>query len=471
MSIWTHELLDRLRMIGDPELDTFDGADGWRGVRVAGAAEAEAAGRADPRAIAPTLLQVWRRSPAGALPLDDIERLQEETPEQLFFIEDPFWTQSGESLSPKRIATARSLFVVYGGEIAASLLLAGLPSSYAAEAGAGVLAETAELRSHARRRIAETSQLVVEVLLADKELMFTDPHDLWVVEPAVDQALPLGSRGYVRVRTTRLTHAVIRSILLESGRWEPTASCKIPARKGAVVGLPVNQEDLLGTLLTFTVVVFETMAKLGVPWNDEAEQAYCDLWDRVAEGLGIGTRAVTDVLTAQGMDLPDEYVGRLRPKTPAEARELCELIRNRTWPMPLPGRVLGPFANSNGKLLVRALLDELQSAMPRGGERLPLFLMRYLMDPRAHELLGLGGGGLTDSLMRWPDPQRFTRRAPWQAGKLAVGAGMRLAANEVSRRAFVHFIRAWSDNPDQSPFWFPPVPDKRTVIPSGRSDG
>ena len=41
-----------------------------------------------------------------------------------------------------------------GGEIAAALLMAALPATYAAGTGAEVLARTGELQSNARRRIA-----------------------------------------------------------------------------------------------------------------------------------------------------------------------------------------------------------------------------------------------------------------------------------------------------------------------------
>ena len=76
----------------------------------------------------------------------------------------------------------------------------------------------------------------------------------------------------------------------------------VPSRPGTLRGVPINQEDLLGTLGTFTVTTFEVMEKLGVPWNDEAELAYLMLWDRVGELLGIGTRAVWNAAaqTAQG---------------------------------------------------------------------------------------------------------------------------------------------------------------------------
>ena len=68
------------------------------------------------------------------------------------------------------------------------------------------------------------------------------------------------------------------------------------------------------------------------------------------------------------------------------------MIRERVWPLPVPGTKPGPFANADGKILVRALLDELQEAMPRGLLRMPLVVMRYLVHPTAHELSGSGAG-------------------------------------------------------------------------------
>ena len=105
------------------------------------------------------------------------------------------------------------------------------------------------------------------------------------------------------------------------------------------------------------------------------------------------------------------------------------------------GRKPGPFANADGKILVRALLDELQEAMPRGLLRLPLVVMRYLVHPTAHELLGLGGGGLPDSVMRWPSVERFIRGPAHRPGTGLVERTMRIAATDISRRAFIHFIR------------------------------
>ena len=460
MTVWTHPLLDRLRQIGDPELDDADeaGHEGWRSVSMA-AARGEK--DEDRMAADAGLLQAWRKRAIGAAPVDEAEYPGDAAPR---IAADPFWTTEAAPIDPERLEVAHSLFVSYGSEIGATLLLASLPNAYAAEAGAAVLTTTTELRTNTRRRIGETAQFVVEVLFPDSTPIYTAKG----VEAGVtNQALPPGSRGYVRVRTTRLTHAVIRSLITRSTvlhdghevpRWDPKEPARVWGRDETKRGVPINQEDLLGTLGTFTVTVFDVMEKLGVPWTEEAEQAYLDVWDRVGELLGIGTAAVTTKLKADGVKLPPAYVGALRPKTPTEARQLMALIRERNWPLAILGRELGPFSNPNGKVLVRALLDELQAAMPRGMERLPLFVMRYLVEEPAHEMLGLGGGGFADSLLRWPRQPQLTRVPGRSLGMGAVHASMRLAANDISRRAFVHFMRERAKDETQSDFWFPVVP-------------
>ena len=121
---------------------------------------------------------------------------------------DPYWPgRPGTPLDPRQLEIAHSLFAAYGGEIGASLLLASIPNAYAAAAGAAVLAATGELSSNARRRIGETAQLVVDVLFPDGDRI----HELQAKGASHrSQRSPIDGRGYGRVRTTRLTHAVIR---------------------------------------------------------------------------------------------------------------------------------------------------------------------------------------------------------------------------------------------------------------------
>jgi hypothetical protein len=455
--IWTHALLDRLRQIGDPLLDTVDGKGGWVEVTMAAPPTDDVGLPAAARA--PGLLKHWRTAEQGARPGGEDR-------------EHPYWQALAQELPAAHLFIARSLFVTYGGEVAASLLLSSLPNAYAGEAGAAVLTRTKELHSNAHRRIGETAQFVVDVLFPEHPEALDVPSAEILASRRSEQAFPVGTRGHNRARTTRLTHALIRTLVAdqpEGEPWDPSASAKVPAREDTEVGVPVNQEDLLGTLGTFTVVVFEVMERLGIPWTEQAEQAYLDLWDRVAELLGIGTPEVTELLAADGIELPEAYRGALRPKTPDEARQLVELIRERSWAVPLPDRELAPFANGNGKLLVRALLDQLQDAMPRGMERLPLFAMRYLLDPRAHEILGLGGGGVLDSLMRWPSELQLTEQPVRRGyGRGVVEAGMRMAANEISRRAFLHFMRERANDETQRDFWFPVIDALSIPVERGR---
>ena len=215
MTVWTHELLDALRQVGDPALDATGGQGGWRDVAVApagGVPPAVASPEAPTATVPPEveLLQAWRRSPTGALPAVG-EALR-----------DPFWCDPGDAVDPERVAVAQDLFIVYGGEIAAALLLASLPNAYAAEAGAGVLAATDELRSNTRRRIAETAQVLVDVLLPDPTPLYdpvTNRPGGW--RPDAARTLQPGGRGYVSIRSTRLTHAVIRELVTARGTWDP----------------------------------------------------------------------------------------------------------------------------------------------------------------------------------------------------------------------------------------------------------
>jgi hypothetical protein len=498
--IWTHQLLNALRQIGDPELDRVTrGQPAWARIPAMGSEDAaERKALADVSGMA-GLLEVWRASEHGALPGTSVAA---QGPGQVFrasadALQHPYWSTPARGIAPDRVSLARELFVEYGGEIGATLLLASLPHAYASAVGASVLANTDELRSNTRRRIGETAQFVVEVLFPEPSTIYEAAASL-APPPAPapsDQGVPCGSAGYVRTRTTRLTHAVIRSIVSQVQRvgsdgvsrsWRPDESAGIPAfteyepsddgqpnpneDPSMVVrrGVPINQEDLLGTLATFTVTVFDVMELLGVPWSTDAEQAYLDLWNQVGELLGIGTSAVTDALAEAGIEVPDECQGALRPRTPDEARALAELIKLRSWPLPLPGRVLGPFTGANGKILLRALLDELQAAMPRGMERVPLVVMRYLVDPRAHELLGLGGGGVLESLMRIPTPDRLGRRPARRRGRELVQASMRFAANDISRRAFVYFIQQKALEPHRPQFRFAGIEELITSVPTGR---
>ena len=62
------------------------------------------------------------------------------------------------------------------------------------------------------------------------------------------------------------------------------------------LGVVLNQEDLLGTLLTFTITVFEVLETFGQSWTADEQDAYLHLWDLVGAHLSIGAPAAIDEL-------------------------------------------------------------------------------------------------------------------------------------------------------------------------------
>ena len=144
----------------------------------------------------------------------------------------PPWATSTDAR--RRIARGQQFFEQWSMPIAASLFCGSLPAAYAARNGVLVLKQGSDLAgSHVNRRVAETGQMLLDVM------------NLASGPPA---SLQPGGQGYASARGVRLLHAIIRYRLDTLGEWDAQAH-----------GEPVNQEDLLGTLLTFTTVVFRSM--------------------------------------------------------------------------------------------------------------------------------------------------------------------------------------------------------------------
>ena len=79
-------------------------------------------------------------------------------------------------------------------------------------------------------------------------------------------------------------HAAVRHLVRASAAYDPEW------------GVPVNQEDLAGTLLTFSVVVLDALAKLGTTFSDEDADAYFHSWNCVGHVLGVDRRLICDTL-------------------------------------------------------------------------------------------------------------------------------------------------------------------------------
>lgn len=330
------EELDRLRQLGDNEADE----------RVRRFVEESGL---DPKEFLAVLVKygagtedIKRGFEANdALPTLDESRVAACYPDDVVSL--PPWANA------EQLRRGQEFFRDFGLEIASGLFSASLPMSYTATRGAHVLKRTTELVSHAERRIAETGQMLLDVMAAKDESL---------------PPLSPDTFAYRAARGVRLFHAAVRYWILTDPekKWDAEH-----------LGVPINQEDLLGTLAAFTVVMIESLEKMGVSVGDGERDAYLHLWLVVGHLMGIDY----ELLLPRGFP-PDE-----QPLVYADMRWLGDKILRRN-----------AGESPEGQTLMRALQTATERSMPPLFKDLPRALTRHLIGSRYADLLGLPRAGL-----------------------------------------------------------------------------
>jgi hypothetical protein len=244
--------LDGLRAVGDPSVD--------------GLVE-DIARSGDVRAVSRVLRSlVDNDQPVPAELPDPMERWLEETGAV------PDWVDR------ERLERGCGLVIDHGPQVCLALSTASLVFCYAAYPGVKVLTFSNRLDHDAYRRVGETAQFLLAV---------TTPGSLGE-----------GGRGIRKIQKVRLLHAAIRHLVEHSRRWD-----------AATDGVPICQEDLAGTLLSFSWVVVESLRKLGVRISDDEAEDYHYRWRVIGEMLGIDPAAIPPDLAASG-ELADAIMRR-----------------------------------------------------------------------------------------------------------------------------------------------------------------
>ena len=276
-----------------------------------------------------------------ALPTLEASRVDACYPDD--FVSLPPWANT------EQLRRGQEFFRDFGLEIASGLFSASLPISYTATRGAHVLTRTTDLVSHAERRIAETGQMLLDVMASR------------------DEALPPLSPdtfAYKAARGVRLFHAAVRHWILND-----------PEKKWDVehLGVPINQEDLLGTLAAFTVVMIESLEKMGVSVDKVERDAYLHLWLVVGHLMGIDYELL----------LPRGFPTDEQPLLYADVQRLRnEIVRRNAG------------ESQEGRTLMKALLDATERSMPPLLKDLPGALTRHLIGDTYADMLNLPGGSL-----------------------------------------------------------------------------
>lgn len=218
-----------------------------------------------------------------------------------------------------KIRTGEELFGLYGPECLMVLGFYSLPAAYAAAKGVQVLYRTAYLMKRPVRRVLETSQMVIDVMNRD--------------------GLGPNGKGIRTAQKVRLMHAAIRHLLTHdpNSPWDPS------------LGVPINQEDLAGTLMTFSFIVIEGLAQLDIKLTPEEQEAYLHAWLAVGEVMGIAPE--------------------MMPANIDEARELTYTIRKRQ------------IAESpEGKAMTQALIEGMRTLVPELVGGLPASMIRFFLE-------------------------------------------------------------------------------------------
>lgn len=237
-------------------------------------------------------------------------------------------------------AAGERLFADVGPEIMMLLCCYSLPSSYAARKGVQVLHSTAYLAKRPNRRLFETAQMIVNVMTPG--------------------GLGPSGKGASTAQKVRLMHAAIRHLILNNSKspW-PTAD----------LGVPINQEDLLGTLMTFTTLILDGLATINIYVSPEDQQAYLETWLAIGKLMGIDPE--------------------LLPATVVDARAVTALIeRRQVAPSPEGAEMMG------------ALVGMMETNVPEEFVNLPSCMIREFLPPEVATFLGVPLHSLDDEMLR-----------------------------------------------------------------------
>lgn len=254
----------------------------------------------------------------------------------------PTWTNRGA------MERGMALFQEHKDLITVLLGCLSLPYTYLGADGVQVLMLSQRMQKDTRKRLEETGEFVFGITEAEAwKGPFPD---------AVE-----------RILNVRLIHAAVRWFSLHSGKWN------------AAWGMPVNQEDMAGTNLSFSYQIIQGLRKMKVSLSEDQEEAYLHFWRVVGWMSGV-----------------DEEV---LPVNLREAYVLNQAIARRSF-----------RPSAEGQLLAKALITTMEEDVPEPLKTLPTAQMRYLLGDEWADQLGLPSVRLEKKLVQWIPTGLFFKR-------------------------------------------------------------
>ncbi len=245
---------------------------------------------------------------------------------------------------------------------------------YASPGGNKPLVLSGRLKEQALRRLNETARFVQAVSRPGGMRPFAE--------------------GWQITLKVRLIHAQVRRMILKSGRWDAERW-----------GSPINQHDMAGTTLLFSIAILDGLRKLGVRLSADDAEPYLHLWRWVGHVIGVdGELLPTSEHDAQRLA---DLIAATMGQPDQDSRDLTKALFDAAWDgavTPKQRRDAGRQVLFGTTLSRHLIGDDLADALlvPRNRARFAMPMVRRLVS----------------------GVERFTRAVPF-ADRSAIASGMR----------------------------------------------
>ena len=222
---------------------------------------------------------------------------------------------------------------------------------YASPAGNKPLVLSGRLKQQALRRLNETARFVQAVSRPGGMRPFAE--------------------GWQITVKVRLIHAQVRRMIVRSGKWNADAW-----------GAPVNQHDMAGTTLLFSVAILDGLRKLGLRLSADDAEPYVHLWRWVGHVIGVSSELLP-TSEHDAMRLAD-LIAATMGSPDQDSRDLTKALFDAAWDGAITPKQKRDAARQVlfGTTLCRELIgDELADALlvPRNRARFAMPMVRRLV--------------------------------------------------------------------------------------------
>lgn len=171
-----------------------------------------------------------------------------------------------------------------------------LMNSYHCGPAVKPLSFTGQLTRRADRRLAETSR--------------------YVVAATQDDALRPGHAGWEMSIRVRLMHAAVRRMIRRAGGFDEAAW-----------GAPINQADMVGTLIEFSIFIIWGARRLGFAVSDAEADGLVHLWRYAGHLNGVRPDLLAHFETVEGLERFAHLVHLIQPGPDGDSLALADALR------------------------------------------------------------------------------------------------------------------------------------------------